>query len=57
MILEQREFHANVEEDSDIALDRLKKMFDGSYEQSDVIIRFKGDMSRPEYCNAGSYTF
>jgi glutamyl-tRNA synthetase len=31
--------------DSDIALDRLKKMFDGSYEQGDAIIRFKGDMS------------
>jgi glutamyl-tRNA synthetase len=29
----------------DIALDRLKKMFDGSFRQNDAIIRFKGNMS------------
>jgi glutamyl-tRNA synthetase len=31
--------------DSSLALDRLKKMFDGSFEQNDAVIRFKGDMS------------
>ena len=31
--------------DSILALDRLKKMFDGSFEQNDAVIRFKGDMS------------
>jgi glutamyl-tRNA synthetase len=31
--------------DPAIALDQLKKMFDGSFEQNDAIIRFKGDMS------------
>lgn len=30
---------------SSVALDRLKKMFDGSFEQNDAVIRFKGDMS------------
>ncbi|HZA07749.1 MAG TPA: glutamate--tRNA ligase, partial [Nitrososphaeraceae archaeon] len=29
----------------DITLDRLKKMFDGSFAQNEAIIRFKGDMS------------
>ena len=28
-----------------VALDRLEKMFDGSFDQNDAIIRFKGDMS------------
>ena len=31
--------------DSSIILDRLKKMFDGSFEQNSAIIRFKGNMS------------
>jgi glutamyl-tRNA synthetase len=31
--------------DSSLVLDRLKKMFDGSFEQNDAVIRFKGDMS------------
>lgn len=31
--------------DSILALDQLKKMFDGSFEQNDAVIRFKGDMS------------
>ena len=31
--------------DSILALDRLKKMFDGSFERNDAVIRFKGDMS------------
>ena len=31
--------------DSSLASDRLKKMFDGSFEQNDAVIRFKGDMS------------
>src|ERR671931_994309 len=29
----------------EITLDRLKKMFDGSFRQNDAVIRFKGDMS------------
>jgi glutamyl-tRNA synthetase len=29
----------------DLTLDRLKKMFDGSFRQNDAIIRFKGNMS------------
>jgi glutamyl-tRNA synthetase len=29
----------------DITLDRLRKMFDGSFRQNDAIIRFKGNMS------------
>jgi glutamyl-tRNA synthetase len=31
--------------DSSLALDRLIKMFDGSFERNDAVIRFKGDMS------------
>ena len=31
--------------DHSIALDRLPKMFDGSYEQNGAIVRFKGDMA------------
>ena len=30
---------------SDISLDRLQKMFDGSFNENDAIIRFKGDMA------------
>jgi glutamyl-tRNA synthetase len=30
--------------DHSVALDRIRKMFDGSYEQNQAIIRFKGDM-------------
>ena len=35
----------NVERIQAVALDRLEKMFDGSFDQNDAIIRFKGDMS------------
>lgn len=31
--------------DHSVALDRIVKMFDGSYEQNQAIIRFKGDMA------------
>ena len=31
--------------DLNVALDRLKKMFDGSFEHNAAVIRFKGDMS------------
>jgi len=31
--------------DSAVALDRVGKLFDGSYEQNEAIVRFKGDMA------------
>ena len=45
MISERKDFPVNCRKEPSVALDRLEKMFDGSFDQNDAIIRFKGDMS------------
>ena len=43
--LRARGLPCDCRKDFSVALDRLKKMFDGSFEHNAAVIRFKGDMS------------
>ncbi|HEY9492074.1 MAG TPA: glutamate--tRNA ligase family protein, partial [Nitrososphaeraceae archaeon] len=43
--LRAKGLHCECRKEPSVALDRLEKMFDGSFDPNDAIIRFKGDMS------------